>query len=131
MASNRADFTLTFYYLSQLDFDSEAQDSLIQPLFVEDEGFNQWLKKWRHRLAKENTSNDLRRKNMRAVNPVYIPRNHQVEAAIRAAEDEDDFSVFHKLHQVLQNPYEFQRGQEVYMQAPEEHEIVRQTFCGT
>lgn len=131
MASNRADFTLTFYYLSQLDFDSEAQDSLIQPLFVEDEGFNQWVKKWRHRLAKENISNDLRRKNMRAVNPVYIPRNHQVEAAIRAAEDEDDFSVFHKLHQVLQNPYEFQRGQEVYMQAPEEHEIVRQTFCGT
>jgi uncharacterized protein YdiU (UPF0061 family) len=68
---------------------------------------------------------------MQAVNPVYIPRNHQVEAAIRAAEDRADFSVFHDLHSVLQNPYAQQDGKQRYMLAPEPEEVVEYTFCGT
>jgi len=68
---------------------------------------------------------------MQAVNPVYIPRNHQIEAAIRAAEDHDDFSVFHELHEVLQNPYLQQEGKARYSLPPEPDEIVQQTFCGT
>ena len=68
---------------------------------------------------------------MQAVNPVYIPRNHQIEAAIRAAEDHNDFSVFHALHEVLQNPYMQQEGKDDYMQPPEPDEVVKQTFCGT
>ncbi len=71
------------------------------------------------------------RRGCRAVNPVYIPRNHQVEAAIRAAEDQDDFSAFHKLHAVLQKPYELQPRKEDYMLPPEPDEVVQQTFCGT
>ena len=68
---------------------------------------------------------------MRAVNPVYIPRNHQVEAAIRAAEDHGDFSVFHDLHDVLQSPFTQQEGKDLYMLPPGPGEEVRQTFCGT
>ena len=56
---------------------------------------------------------------------------HGSEAAIRAAEDEDDFSVFHELHAVLQNPYVQQEGKDRYMQAPEAEEVVEYTFCGT
>jgi uncharacterized protein YdiU (UPF0061 family) len=68
---------------------------------------------------------------MRAVNPLYIPRNHQIEAAIRAAEDDGDFSIFRELHAVLQNPYEQQPQKDAYTLPPEPHEVVRQTFCGT
>jgi len=68
---------------------------------------------------------------MQAINPVYIPRNHQIEAAIRAAEDQGDFAVFHELHTVLQNPYGQQEGKERYMQAPQPEEVVEYTFCGT
>ena len=68
---------------------------------------------------------------MQAINPVYIPRNHQIEAAIRAAEDQGDFSVFHELHAVLQDPYVLQEGRERYLLAPEPHEVVEATFCGT
>ena len=68
---------------------------------------------------------------MQAVNPVYIPRNHQIEAAIRAAEDRGDFSVFHDLHAVLQSPYDLQEGKGDYMLPPEPDEVVKQTFCGT
>jgi uncharacterized protein YdiU (UPF0061 family) len=65
------------------------------------------------------------------VNPVYIPRNHSIEAAIRAAEDDSDFSAFHALHEVLQLPYELQPGKDAYMQPPQPHEVVHKTFCGT
>jgi uncharacterized protein YdiU (UPF0061 family) len=68
---------------------------------------------------------------MQVVNPVYIPRNHQVEAAIRAAEDHGDFSVFHDLHEVLQSPFTQQQGKDRYMLPPEPGEEVRETFCGT
>ncbi len=68
---------------------------------------------------------------MRGLNPVYMPRNHLIEAAIRAAEDHGDFSVFHALHEVLQRPYDYQPGKEAYMQPPQPHEIVHKTFCGT
>ena len=67
---------------------------------------------------------------MAAVNPVIIPRNHQVEAAIRAAEDDDDFSVFEDLYEVLLTPYD-EGGKADYMLPPEAHEVVHQTFCGT
>jgi uncharacterized protein YdiU (UPF0061 family) len=68
---------------------------------------------------------------MQAVNPVYIPRNHRIEAAIRAAEDHDDFSAFHALHAVLQNPYRLQPGKDAYLLPPQPDEVVQQTFCGT
>ena len=90
-----------------------------------------WLAKWRQRLTRETLSDAERQEKMQAVNPVYIPRNHQIEAAIRAAEDHDDFSVFHELHEVLQNPYLQQEGKARYSLPPEPDEIVQQTFCGT
>jgi uncharacterized protein YdiU (UPF0061 family) len=131
MASNSADFTLTFYYLSQLSVDSTAQDEQIKALFTEPEQFDVWAVKWRERLRAEASADEVRQAKMQAVNPVYIPRNHQIEAAIRAAEDHGDFSVFHDLHEVLQKPYSLQEGNRNYMLPPEPGEVVKQTFCGT
>ncbi len=136
MAVNKADFTLTFYYLSQMCIDStrensKEQDKATYDLFTDANQFKQWVTKWRQRLGKESLSDEARQSRMQAVNPVYIPRNHQIEAAIRAAEDSGDFSVFHDLHEVLQKPYERQPGKDVYMLPPEPDEVVEQTFCGT
>jgi uncharacterized protein YdiU (UPF0061 family) len=130
MASNHADFTLTFYHLSLLDLDA-ATDEVILSLFNHDEAFVQWLDRWRQRLHEESIDDETRKAGMRNVNPVYIPRNHLIEAAIRAAEDHDDFSVFHALHEVLQQPSELQPGKDAYMQPPQPHEVVHKTFCGT
>jgi uncharacterized protein YdiU (UPF0061 family) len=131
MASNNADFTLTFYHLSRLSVDSIAQDGQIKSLFAEPEQFDDWAVKWRERLREEASEDEARQGKMQAVNPVYIPRNHQIEAAIRAAEDHGDFSVFHDLHAVLQSPYSLQEGKRAYMLPPEPDEVVEQTFCGT
>lgn len=131
MNSNKSDFTLTFYYLSGLSENAGEKDETIKGLFKNSPQFDNWIKKWRLRLKEESCDNNERKNKMRTVNPVYIPRNHQIEAAIRAAEDHGDYSVFNRLHDVLQRPYHEQNGKERYMLPPEAHEIVKQTFCGT
>ena len=135
MAANNADFTLTFYYLSRLSSGLSSQslehDNDCRSLFEDPLQFDAWAIKWRERLTDENQTDAERQAAMRRVNPVYIPRNHQIEAAIRAAEDHHDFSVFTELHEVLQNPYVEQQGRDDYMQPPKPDEVVKQTFCGT
>jgi uncharacterized protein YdiU (UPF0061 family) len=68
---------------------------------------------------------------MRAVNPMYIPRNHRVEAVIAAATERGDFAPFEELLAVLSRPYEDQPAFARYAQPPEPDERVTETFCGT
>lgn len=131
MENNQADFTLTFFYLSGLDGVESPKDEAFNALFSDANKSKDWLTLWRIRLDEESSEDGVRQKSMRAANPVYIPRNHQIEAAISAAEDNNDFSAFHELHEVLQNPYERQDGKDRYMLSPNPEEIVQQTFCGT
>jgi uncharacterized protein YdiU (UPF0061 family) len=129
--ANGADFTLLFQYLSLLRLGSPVQDGNVRALFRQPAAFDHWVEKWRARLRQEGSPDAARQARMQAANPVYIPRNHRVEAAIRAAEDHGDFSVFHELHEVLQKPYQRQPGKDAYRLPPEPHEVVQQTFCGT
>ncbi len=131
MHDNQADFTLTFYHLSRLTRDPGSADRKLHRLFKKTTDLNAWLGRWRERLSAEPLSDSERQQAMQAVNPVYIPRNHRIEAAIRAAEDHQDFTLFHQLHHVLQKPYEEQPGQEQYKLPPLAEEVVQQTFCGT
>ncbi|MEZ5542091.1 MAG: YdiU family protein [Pseudomonadota bacterium] len=131
MAGNRADFTLTFHYLSGLPLDTAAQDTDARALFAEPAAFDRWARGWRARLRGEGSGDSSRQVAMQQVNPVYIPRNHRIEAAIRAAEDRGDFSTFRELHAVLQQPYLRQSGADAYLLPPAPDEVVTQTFCGT
>jgi uncharacterized protein YdiU (UPF0061 family) len=131
MAASRADFTLTFHYLSSLVTDSPDQNGDVRILFSDPAQFDHWASQWRARMHQEDSVATDCQTRMQAVNPVYIPRNHRIEAAIRAAEDHGDFSVFHELHAVLQNPWQRQPGKDSYMLPPEPDEVVQQTFCGT
>jgi uncharacterized protein YdiU (UPF0061 family) len=131
MDNNEADFTLTFYHLARLGAGSPVHEAAMRGLFAEPTALDDWLVQWRERLKREPQNDAARQASMQAVNPVVIPRNHQIEAAIRAAEDRGDFSVFHALHAVLQNPYVEQEGQARYRLPPEPDEVVTKTFCGT
>lgn len=130
MESGRFDFTSIFYRLSLLDMD-DSNDEAMLAFFDKSATLIRWLERWRRRLSSESSNDDERKAMMRGINPVYIPRNHLIESAIRAAEDRNDFSVFNELHAVLQRPFEWQPGRETYMKPPEPDEIVHQTFCGT
>jgi uncharacterized protein YdiU (UPF0061 family) len=131
MADNQADFTLTFYHLSQLETVPGDNDADFRHLFDRSAAIDAWLAQWRQRLSLEVMDDSERHQRMRSVNPVYIPRNHQIEAVIRAAEDHADFAPFHALHEVLKNPFQYQPGKDAYMLPPEPEEVVHQTFCGT
>ena len=68
---------------------------------------------------------------MRAVNPAFIPRNHQIEAMIQAAVEREDFAPFEQLLLVLAKPFEDKPSFQQYMDPPQPYERVCQTFCGT
>ena len=55
-----------------------------------------------------------------------IARNHLVESAIRAAEDEGDFKPFNDLLAVIVNPYDDLPENSPYTIPPEPHEVVHQ-----
>ncbi len=131
LANENTDFTLAFRHLSALAAEPSPADEALLGMFHRREIAEQWLARWRERLLLESRDDAQRQQAMYAVNPLYIPRNHQVEAVIRAAEDHGDFEPFHRLHAVLQNPYEEQPGCESYAQPPKPEEVVWQTFCGT
>ncbi len=103
----------------------------IRALFDNPAALDVWLGQWRQRLALENTPAMDRAIAMRAVNPVYIPRNHRIEAAIAAAQERDDFAPFEELLAVLAAPFDDCPQFARYAEPPSPDEIVRQTFCGT
>jgi serine/tyrosine/threonine adenylyltransferase len=128
MAQNEADFTLTFRHLSEAAGD-ESRENDVRALFAEPAAFDEWAKNWRERLSLETQSQDARRAGMRVVNPMFIPRNHRIEAAIADAES----GRFNKFQDLLRfwRPYDDQREFAKYAKAPALEEEVRQTFCGT
>jgi uncharacterized protein YdiU (UPF0061 family) len=67
---------------------------------------------------------------MRAVNPLYIPRNHRVEAALRAAE-RGDYQPLHALLEIVRHPRDERPEMAEFAQPPSPSERVLETFCGT
>jgi uncharacterized protein YdiU (UPF0061 family) len=129
MKPGKADFTLTFRRLSDAAGDGDL--SHVRALFEDPAAFDEWAARWLRRTATEPQSAAERHTAMRAVNPAFIPRNHRIEAVIRAAVDRDDFAPFEDLLTVLAKPFEDQPDFAAYMQPPEPDQRVLQTFCGT
>ena len=130
MAAHRADFTLTFHRLSDAAATPDHDDSL-RCLFDDPSAFDSWALRWRHRLAAEPTSPEARAEVMRHANPTVIPRNHLVEAAIRAAVDRDDLRPFQDLLQAVTNPFDPRPALDPYTTPALPEQCVSQTFCGT
>ena len=89
------------------------------------------LERWRARLASDGVTAQERQTSMYQANPAFIPRNHLVEAAIRAAEDEGNLQPFHDLADTLANPWDYDPGKADYARPPQQGEVVHQAFCGT
>jgi uncharacterized protein YdiU (UPF0061 family) len=124
MHKSRSDFTNTFRDLSFETLPAAAP--------YNDPSFLAWHAQWQARLRREDRPSSLTYAAMRSVNPAVIPRNHRVEEALAAAEQNDDLSVLHRLLAVLSTPYEAGTGAEAefYREAPPEDCRYR-TFCGT
>ncbi len=130
MHQGAADFTLTFRELAAAATDPAA-DAVVRALFADPEAYDAWAPRWRARLRLEGADPAACAARMRAVNPRFIPRNHRIEAVIRAAVDHDDFAPFERLAAVLARPYEEQPDAAEYALPPLPEERVTHTFCGT
>ncbi|MEC8404001.1 MAG: protein adenylyltransferase SelO family protein, partial [Pseudomonadota bacterium] len=122
MHNNDADFTNTFRDLS----DGKKPTEII----YETSSFQTWYKQWKKRLLKNSKSWDTSVAMMRNINPIIIPRNHQVERVISAAAH-GDFKHFRDFLEVLKEPFKADGKSKPYQIPPEPRERVYQTFCGT
>lgn len=130
MHANAADFTLTFRRLCEAALDRQ-EEAALRALFAAPEAYDAWAEGWRARLTRERVDPRERASAMRRVNPAFIPRNHGVEQALKAAMERGDFAPFAELLKVLARPYEDQESFQSYADPPKEDERVFQTFCGT
>ena len=130
MAAHEADFTLTFRGLSDAAAGPEG-DAKTGRLFTDPAAFEAWADRWRQRLAMEPVPLPERQAQMQKANPLFIPRNHLVGAALQAAVERQDFQPFSELLDVLLDPFEDRPGMERYARPALPEERVTATFCGT
>jgi uncharacterized protein YdiU (UPF0061 family) len=121
------DFTSCFRALSSAVRGDAAPARL---LFAEPSAFDAWADRWRAQLSSQAADPRAIAEAMDRVNPVYIPRNHQIEEALAAA-SAGDLGPFGRLLDVLAKPFDERPGLEPYAApAPPSFGSYR-TFCGT
>jgi uncharacterized protein YdiU (UPF0061 family) len=125
--AQKVDFTSFFRALSSSILGDATH---ARSLFVEPYAFDAWAARWRTLLSTQAREPQATAAAMDCVNPLYTPRNHQVEEALAAA-SEDDLEPFRRLLAVLAQPFDERPGLEAYaVPAPPSFGPYR-TFCGT
>jgi len=128
--NQNVDYTLGFRYLAD-NVNGNTLSGRYSALFRHPEKLTGWMQQWKKRLAREPCASEDIASFMNSTNPLYIPRNHRVEKAIRLAEQENSFAEVHRLVDILQRPFTEQPDTAEYMVPPKPEERVLQTFCGT
>ena len=116
MARGNVDFTRIFAGLA---------DGSARAEFADPTAFDAWSADWRGRVH-DAPDSDL----LAAANPLRIPRNHRVEAAIEAGQ-RGDLGPFHTLFEAVTHPREPRAEWDDLAAAPRPEERVARTFCGT
>ena len=81
METNQADYTNTFCRLMNINSSNDSK--------YKDTNFINWFKQWESRVLINNGSIEKSINLMKKNNPIVIPRNHKVEEALEAANNND------------------------------------------
>ena len=127
MMDNESDFTITFRSLSDILLNNS--DNFLAQFHQKDE-VSGWINNWKSALNLENKKVGEIILNLNNTNPMYIPRNHQVQKAIEESYL-GNFKVLEEMLDVLKNPFQENVSLSHYSEAPSEQQRVTQTFCGT
>lgn len=126
LEEHRIDFTSFFRALAML---LRGEGAALEGLFPASDAMAPWIAEWWERIEGGGSPLD-RADAMDRENPLYIPRNHLVEAALGAAE-EGDLAPWSELLEVVRNPY-VRRPEWSLFEAPAPAEFgPYKTFCGT
>ena len=122
MHKNKADYTNTFCFL--------MNQNLKENKIYNDESFIDWKKQWQERLKKNNNTAEESLKFMRSNNPLVIPRNHKVEEALEAANN-NNLDPLKNLLTILEKPYVDKKEISLYQSSAPPSDKTYKTFCGT
>ena len=111
------DYTLFFRRLGELPVAQVL--AAMRDEFINQAAFAEWSSEFIARNANDSRTQEQRRIQMHAVNPLYMLRNYLIQIAIEAAED-GDYTPLHKLQQVLSSPFTEQAGCATYAERPPE-----------
>ncbi|MGH1420054.1 MAG: protein adenylyltransferase SelO [Hyphomicrobiaceae bacterium] len=128
MAGQNVDYTMLFRNLASAALGDVEQ---VLKLFDEPAALERWIDDWQQRILREGVEAGARTKAMNSVNPIYIPRNHKVEEALKAAVEDQDFGPFVRLVDVVSKPFEVGQGLEAFAGPGPKTGQPYQTFCGT
>ena len=120
MEKNKADYTNTFCYLMNIKTNNDE--------IYNNKDHISWSNRWQKRILVNNNSKDKSLNLMKRSNPIVIPRNHKVEEALKAA-NENNIEPMNKLLSILNKPYENQSNIKDFQSPSNSKEY--QTFCGT
>lgn len=110
LETNSFDFTNSFRYFTT----------------IQGEGFDEWRNKWRELVKDDDEALKIANNH----NPYLIPRNHQIQSIINAANN-GDFAPFERMLEAIQKPFETNVNFKDLTAPPRPEEIVQHTFCGT
>lgn len=128
MASEKADFTLTYYYLGAARRgESESFLSLFEKTQSSAED---WLRRYQEAALVEARATAGGQEAPKVRNPLYIPRNLRVEEALDAAND-GDFDPFFHLLRAVQAPFDELPEFADFKTPPGREQWSHVTFCGT
>ncbi|RYY22827.1 MAG: YdiU family protein [Sphingomonadales bacterium] len=127
LEEHNVDFTSFFRALAML---LRGDGSMLENLLPATDVLAPWIGLWWERMEHDATELLARADAMDAANPLYIPRNHLVEAALDAAEA-GDMAPWLELLDVVQHPYDCRPGLERFAEPGAEGAAPYKTFCGT
>lgn len=126
------DYTILFRELCKLTKNHINENcdgvlvSLLEKAFYRQPDVDQWanwLRRYLDLINKQNLADADRQRQMRAVNPKYIPREWMLVEAYKLAEALD-FSRVHQLLELFQNPYDEQPEceEQYYIKTPDQYQ---------
>lgn len=127
LEQHRVDFTSFFRALAM---PLRGEGAMLESLLPAPDAMAPWIADWWAQLEREDMHPHERADAMDAVNPLYIPRNHHVEAALEAAE-QGDMAPWLQLLEVVRHPFEIHPGWEEYAGPAPEDFGPYTTYCGT
>lgn len=127
LEKHEVDYTSFFRALAML---LRGDGTMLEGLLPAPDAMAPWIAEWWDRIAHDTAGPIEVAAAMDAVNPLYVPRNHQVEAALAAAEA-GDLEPWLRLLEVVRHPFA-ERPEWADLQQPAPADSAPYTtFCGT
>jgi uncharacterized protein YdiU (UPF0061 family) len=128
LQGQKVDFTTCFRMLASSVCGGDPAPA--RSLFDEPAAFDAWSERWRHQVLLQAADPATIAEAMNRVNPLYIPRNHEVEEALAAA-GAGDLEPFQSLLDALTQPFDQRPGLDRYAAPAPPSLGAYRTFCGT